>query len=194
MAAFYDTHPFVVQPEKASSKMSNYWNILNPGGVKLALMHHTPDPLPLKLLRSLGVSANFGALIRVDDPQGRPIMSFRKSFSFGMFKATVHDESGILIGRIAEKKLGLQGRQYVLSDGHGKVLGELAGDWRAYSLQMHDARGSTIGKISRKSEDINKVIFTEKSAFYVVHLYIPQPDAFRKLLLGTAAAMALLLR
>ena len=66
--------------------------------------------------------------------------------------------------------------------------------WRSYSLQMHDARGSTIGKISRKSEDINKVIFTEKSAFYVVHLYIPQPDAFRKLLLGTAAAMALLLR
>lgn len=194
MAAFYDTHPFVVQPEKASSGMANYWNILNPGGVKLAIMHHNPDPLPLKVLRGMGVSANFGSLIRVEDTQGRPIMSFRKSFSFGMFKATVHDESDVLMGRIAEKKLGLQGRHYVLSDGQGKVLGELAGDWRAYSLQMHDARGSTIGKISRKSEDINKVIFTEKSSFYVVHLYIPQPDSFRKLLLGTAAAMALLLR
>lgn len=194
MAAFYDTHPFVVQPEKASSGKANYWNILNPGGVKLAIMHHTPDPLPLKILRAMGVAANFGTLIRVEDTQGRPIMSFRKSFSFGMFKASVYDEAGELLGRVTEKKLGLQGRTYVLSDAQGKMQGSLAGDWRAYSLQMHDARGSTIGKISRKSEDINKVIFTEKSAFYVVHLYIPQPDGFRKLLLGTAAAMALLLR
>lgn len=194
MAQFYDTHPFVVQPEKASSGKANYWNILNPGGVKLAVMHHSRDMLPIRLLRAAGLAAQFGTRIYLEDMQGRSLMEFHKGFTFGKFRATVKDESGLL-GTVTERVMGLEGRQYVLADAQGVHRGQLEGDWRSYSLQMRDARGSILGKISRKSEHVNKVIFTDKSSFYVVHLYIDQPDlAFRKLLLGSAAAIALLLR
>lgn len=194
MPHFYEVNPFVVQPEKASSKVSNRWNILNPGGVKLAVMHHSPDSLPIRLMRASGLAAQYPTRILLQDTQGHPLMAFRKGFTFGLFRATVSDEHGLL-GTVTEQRLGLEGRQYVLADASGKVRGQLEGDWRAYSLQMKDARGSVLGKISRKSEHVNKVIFSEKSEYYVVHLYVdPEDQAFRRLLLGTCAAISLLLR
>ena len=194
MAAFYDTFPFVVQPEKESSGLENYWNILNPGGVKLAVMHHTRDPWPVRLLRAAGVQAQFGTRIAVEDLQGRLLLEFRKGFTLGRFRARVFDADGPL-GTVTEQKLGLEGRQYVLTDREGRHRGTLEGDWRSYNLQMRDARGAILGRISRKSEEVNKVIFSEKTSFYVVHLYVDQDEvAWRKLLLGASAAIALLLR
>jgi uncharacterized protein YxjI len=194
VAYFYETNPFVVQPEKASSGMANYWNILNPGGVKLAVMHHSRDPIPIRLMRAAGLAARYPTRITIEDLQGRPIFTLRKGLTFGLFRARVADENGFL-GTVSEQKMGLEGRQYVLTDAQGRQRGQLEGDWRAYSLQMKDSRGSVLGKISRKSEHVNKVIFSEKSSFYVVHLYIDQQDqAWRRLLLGTSAAIALLLR
>lgn len=194
MAWFHETNPFVVQPEKASSGLTHQWNILNPGGVKLARMHHAPDSLLVRALRSAGLAARYPARITIQDLQGRPLLSFRKNFTFGLFRAQVFDQHGFL-GTVNEQKLGLEGRQYVLSDARGTIRGLLEGDWRSYSLQMKDAKGSILGKISRKSDHVNKVIFSENSPFYVVHLYVDQEDqAWRRLLLGTAAAIALLLR
>jgi len=194
VASFYDTNPFVVQPEKASSGLSNYWNILNPGGVKLAVMHHSRDSIPIRLMRAAGLAAHYPTRITIADLAGRPLFAFKKGFTFGLFRAQVADQTGLL-GTISEQKLGLEGRQYVLTDAQGRQRGQLEGDWRAYSLQMKDSRGAVLGKISRKSEQVNKVIFSEKSPYYVVHLYVDQPDeAWRRFLLGTSAAIALLLR
>ena len=191
---FYETNLFVVQPEKESSKKSNYWNILTAGGVRLAVMHHTPDSLPVKLCRKLGITATFGTKIMVEDTDGKPMLGFAKPFTFGMFKTEVRDTEGLL-GRIEEEKVGLEGRSYVMYDAKGTPRGSLIGDWRSYSLQMRAAKGDVLGKISRKSDELNKVIFPEKSSFYVVHLYIDQNDKrWRKLLLSTCAAIGLLLR
>jgi len=194
LAWFYETNPFVVQPEKASSRLTNHWNILNPGGIKLARMLHAPDSLLVRTMRAVGLAAQYPARITIQDLQGKPLLSFRKNFTFGMFRARVYDQDGFL-GTVTEQKLGLEGRQYVLRDARGTMRGLLEGDWRAYSLQMKDARGSILGKISRKADQVNKVIFSDNSPFYVVHLYIDQEDqSWRRLLLGSAAAIALLLR
>ena len=194
MAWFHETNPFVVQPEKASSGRTNQWNILNPGGIKLARMFHAPDSLLVRAMRGVGLAAQYPARITIQDLDGKPLLSLRKNFTFGMFRAWVYDQDGLL-GTVTEQKLGLEGRQYILRDARGTTRGLLEGDWRAYSLQMKDARGSILGKISRKTDQVNKVIFSDNSPFYVVHLYVDQENpAWRRLLLGTSAAMALLLR
>ncbi|MGI5845307.1 MAG: hypothetical protein ACOX9B_14185 [Candidatus Xenobium sp.] len=194
MAWFYETNPFVVQPEKESSGRTNQWNILNPGGIKLARIFHAPDSLLVRAMRGVGLVAQYPARITIQDMQEEPLLSFRKNFTFGMFRARVYDQGGLL-GTVIEQKLGLEGRQYILQDAGGTMRGLLEGDWRAYNLQMKDARGSILGKISRKADHLNKVIFSSDSPFYVVHLYVDQEDqAWRRLLLGTSAAIALLLR
>lgn len=174
--------------------MGNYWNILNPGGVKLSCMYHVNDSLLVRLLRKIGLAAQYGTRIVVLDQAGEPIMKMTKPFTFGLFSASVFDKDGLL-GSVTEEKMGLEGRRYVLRDWAGVQRGQLEGDWRSYSLQMKDPRGATLGVISRKAEQVNKVIFSEMSAYYVVHLYVDQEDRrWRKFLLTASAAIALLLR
>ena len=192
---FYDTNIFVVQPQRGESKESKrYWDILNPGGVELAKMYHKQESLWIRFLRKINFSAQYAADIVIEDLSGVPLLGFRKDFSFSYFKARAKDQE-CRLGTITEEKMGLSGRRYILRDPEGKLLGHLEGDWKAYSLQLKDARGANIGKISRKADGVNPVVFTEKSAYYVIHLYIDQDDyRWRKFLLGTSAAVALLLR
>lgn len=192
---FFDTNIFVIQPEKASSNKKNYWNVLNPGGVRLAIMHHTPDSLLVRFLRSIGFSAQYGTRILVEDPDGGPLMAFRKSFSLGLFSAAWQSIEGAK-GVVKERKSQLSHHRYELCDASGKLLFILEGDWGSYSLQMKDASNNAIGKISRRSDEVtNRVVFPDQADYYVVHLYIDQPDRQKRgFLLGTAAAAALLLR
>ncbi|MBQ7568708.1 hypothetical protein IJT17_07890 [bacterium] len=185
---------FVIQPEKASSKASNVWNILTPGGVKLGTAAHVPDSIFVRCLRAIKFKANYGAKIAVCDADGNPILSITKDFSFGLFTARVKDVDGP-VGTIKEEVLGLEGRRYVFHDMQGEELGCLEGDWRSYSLQIKEPRVASMGKLSRKAEGLNPVIFDEKNKYYVVDLYInPKNARWRRMLLGCCAAIDILLR
>ncbi len=191
---FYNLNKFVVQPEKASSKASNVWNITNSGGVKLATAAYVPENIFIRFLRMIGFEANYGARISILDNDGNPIMGITKPFSLGLFTARIKDTDGYM-GTLKEEVQGLDGRRYVFYDNDGRVLGQLEGDWRSYSLQMKDPQTTALGKISRKSEGLNKVIFDEGADYYVVDLYIdPKDTKWRKMLLGCAAAIDLILR
>ena len=193
-AQFYNLNKFVIQPEKASSKAANVWNILNPGGVKLGTVAHTPDSLLVRFLRAIKFHANFGTKIAICDAEGNPIASITKPFSLGLFEARIKDVDGPL-GTIKEIKQGLEGRRYVFYNIEGKELGCIEGDWRTERLQMKDPHTASLGKLTRRLEELNKAIFDEKSNYYVVDLYIdPKNVRWRKMLLCGAAAIDVLLR
>ncbi|HXE71094.1 MAG TPA: phospholipid scramblase-related protein [Candidatus Nitrosotenuis sp.] len=191
---FYLQNLFVVQPFKASLKKRNYYNILNEGGVVLGHMFHRPDPLHITLLRLTGSHAVWPADITLTDRQGQPLVRLVKGFSFGQtLSARILDGGGNRLGSVCESRLGFEGRRYEIQDLRGRVVGALEGDWRAGNMQIKDGDGANIGKIGRKAEGINKVIFVE-SNYFVVHLYVDQAAEVRRLLLGVAAAIELLLR
>lgn len=191
---FFKYNKFVVQPEKASSKASNMWNILNTGGVKIGSVGYEPEKWYLRLLRFFKITASYGSRIAICDSNGDPIASITKPFSFDLFKARIKDVDGPL-GTIEEVKQGYEGRRYVFYNTEGKELGSLEGDWRTNRLQMKDPRTASLGKIYRVDDDLNKAIFDEKSNYYIVELYIdPKNQRWRKMLLCGAAAIDLLVR
>lgn len=191
---FYHLNKFVVMPEKASSKANNVWNILNLGGVKMGTVAHVPDSIWVRFLRAIKFKANYATKIAVCDADDSPILSITKPFSLGTFTARVKDVDGI-IGTIKEIKQGVEGRRYVIYNTDGQELGSLEGDWRSYSLQIKEPKVASMGKISRKAEGLNKVIFDEKTGYYVIDLYInPKNARWRRALLCICACIDPLLR
>lgn len=191
---FYNLNKFVVQPEKASSKARNVWNILTPGGAKLGTAAYVPENIFVRIFRALGIKASYAATISVCDAEGTPIITIVKPFSFGLFTAKVKDVEGV-VGYIKEIKQGLDGRRYVFYNVHGDELGSLDGDWRTGRLQIKEPNVASMGLVKRKSDELNPVIFDEKSGYYLVDLYInPKNSRWRRMLMCTCATIDILLR
>lgn len=190
---FWEYNKFIVQPEKESSKKKNYWNILNPGGNKLAGLYQKKESLLARFLRFIGVKMCYAADIVIEDPDGNPIVGLKKTSSFGAFEISGKDTK-IRLGKVKETKAKLEANKYEFFSPNGTYLGALEGNWENLSLQMKDRNNASIGKVSTDPDRLNPVIFSQKN-FYVVDLYIDQEEApWRKFLLSTAAAMAAIMR
>lgn len=196
MAEFYDTPMFIVKKMAKVHNRPKDYEILTEKGNRVAEILVQRKSLLPNMVRIIGAGSVHPMNITIRDMKNRTIMTIKKSYTAGLMKADVYDELERLCGKLVQGlvgKLKVEGYKIDIVDTSGKLFGTLRGDWKTWLLQLRDEAGNIVGKLTKGSQEVNKVLFPDDD-FFFFHQYIPIPnDSMRKMLLGTCAVMDILL-
>ncbi|MBM3462100.1 MAG: hypothetical protein FJX76_08375 [Armatimonadetes bacterium] len=193
MPEFYEAMFFIVRKMAAVKNRPGGYELLTEKGGRLGEIEASVRGGLGRLLIEGGIG--LPRRINVTDLQGRTIVDIRKPFGLKSFSAQILGADGKPMGRVrmGRRAMGMAGQRLEVQDASGKPLGSLVGDWRAWNVQLFDDNGGLLGKIARKAENVNRVIYADVD-HYQVELSKPVTGELRRrLLLSVAASLGLLM-
>lgn len=186
---------FIVRKMAQVKKRPGGYELLTEKGGRLGeLEGGVRNPLT-RFFQSVGLGVQWPRRIQVIDTQGKTMLSLHKAIGYGRMSAAVRASDGVVVGRVRQvaREMGMSGERFEVRDRANKLLGYIVGDWRAWNLQMFDDSNGLLGKITKKGENVNRVIYADVDHFSVA-LSRPIPgDLRRRLILSVAASLELLM-
>lgn len=198
MAEFYDQAVFGVRRLRPRDKQDWIdWEIITPQGACIAYMRASKVQFKHALLKAINFKACFPASVDILGSKESVMIRIEKPFLTTDWQVDIKDENGQLVGIMTRhaipKAVEKDTLEYRVSDPNKVVIGSLKGNWRTNTLQMHDEKGSIIGKINRRDQAVNPAVFQMGQRYHIVQMYFPPKTKEKRMaLLGAAAAIDVL--
>jgi uncharacterized protein YxjI len=132
--------------------------------------------------------------LQVVDAEGRIVIGLTRPAKIVKSKVVVRDGNGVQVGEIAQKNFGVIGKiRFVLQAG-GRTVGSInAESWNAWDVNVQDAAGDEIARITKTWAGLAKEMFT-KGDKYVVQIHRPLDEPLRSLVVSAALAVDTVLK
>lgn len=125
--------------------------------------------------------------LQVSDMNGRVLLALTQPTKWVNAKMLVMGADGWQIGQVSQK-LTLHSARFRL-ESEGRKLGEMYGEnHRKSDFRIEDASSNEVGRISRTSGGLAKMMFT-KADHYVVEIHRPLDQPLRSLVIAAALAI-----
>jgi len=194
MPEFYDAMYMIVKRMAAVKKRPGGYELLTDKGGRLGELETSVRGPISRILQ--GLSVIMPRKIEVRDSKGTVICVIRKIPGYGAgIQATVARPDGQRVAkvRVGKREMGLSGQKIEVVDPADKPVGSMVGDWRSWNIQIFDEQNGLVGKITKKSEHVNRVIYADDE-HYAVELMRPIPnEGRRRVMLSVAASLELLM-
>lgn len=146
-----------------------------------------------KFLRLFLNKALFPFTLEIIDNNNKVLVTIRRGWTFWLSKITILDGEGNVAGSIKQKFRILKPR-FQIFDQEGNPIAEINGDWKAWNFGITDARGTSIGTISKKWAGVAKEFFTTADKYNVTIAPEYAEDRNKVAIVATAITIDMVLK
>jgi len=162
---FFSTNTYLIDEKINFLQFQNEYKIFNEEGTQIGAVAQKISA-GQKALRMLLSKSMLPFTLNIMNSDGGIEATIKRGFTFFTSKIQVLDSAGNPIAQI-QQKFRLLKPKFLITDMENRLIGEVKGDWKAWSFSITDSEGREIGKISKKWAGTAKEIFTTADKYMV---------------------------
>ncbi|MEM0996428.1 MAG: phospholipid scramblase-related protein [Bacteroidota bacterium] len=194
MHSILRNNTFFVKEHVGMFKASNNYDIFDPATQQQVLQcRETGLSGFTKWMRFTDYKRMTPFNIEIRTPEGEPVLSVKRGWTFWRSKVTVHDDRGMEIGLLRQRMLSLGGK-FELLDPAGNLMATLKGKWTGWNFSFVK-EDQEIAHVTKKWAGLGKEMFTTADNYMlVINDQVPAEHPIRVMILGAIMSIDMVLK
>lgn len=184
---------YFVKEHVGMFKASNNYDILDPDTGEIIIECREDIGWLTKLFRFTDYKTMTPFNVRLQTPQGEPILSVTRGISLFLSKVKVIDGQGQSLGGFKQKLFSIGGKFDVLDSGD-QVVCTLKGKWTSWEFTFM-AGEQELGKVTKKWAGLGRELFTTADNYVLqINPTLPADHPVRGLIMGAVMCIDMVLK